>query len=239
MTNNNVLIFDWDDTLIEAGPTICKSQYEAMQILLKHTEEFPFIIAWQLPKMNELKLCIGMRFLDTIIPKTFPLIDYSNPEHLKWANKLYETFKTIYKKQPKELFQNTLNKLLELDQAGYTLTIATNKSRELFVFEMEKTKIPSSLFKFIVCGDDLIINKNFKPKPDMINLIQNKFTTAKNFIMIGDSEFDMQAANSSARKCHTIAINEKKLINNANVYLKSVAEITPDLINKILGLGND
>ena len=233
MANNSVLIFDWDDTLIEAGPTICKSQIEAIQIMLKKTTEFPFITKWQLPKINELKLCIGMRFLDTIIPKIFPLIDYSKTEHLIWANELYETFKTIYKKQPKELFPNSLNKLLELDQAGYTLTIATNKSRELFLFEMQKTKIPPSLFKFIVCGDDSIINKNFKPKPDMINLIQNKFATANNFIMIGDSEFDIKAANTANKKCYSIAIKNKTK-NKADIYLTSVADINENILQQIL-----
>ena len=167
--------------------------------------------------MNNLQTILDMWKEDSIIDEM--ALDESSRQSAKLHGKYLELL--------------SVNKLLELDQAGYTLTIATNKSRELFLFEMQKTKIPPSLFKFIVCGDDSIINKNFKPKPDMINLIQSKFATANNFVMIGDSEFDIKAANTANKKCYSIAIKNKTK-NKADIYLTSVADINENILQQIL-----
>ena len=238
--NNNVLIFDWDDTLINAGPTICDSQFEACKIILAKKEQYPFTKNWLQPKMHQLQECIGMRFYDTIIPRIFPQIDYDNNLHIMWANNLYDTFKAIYKNKPKQLFEGVFEKLLELKKTGYTLTIATNKSRELFLYEMFIIKIPENFFEFIVCGDDPIINGNFKPKPDMINLTQTKFSNAKTFTMIGDSDFDIKAAKKSTSKCYAVAINKKGNIQQqADLYLDSVADITESLLENMIRNKNE
>ncbi|MEE3003198.1 MAG: HAD hydrolase-like protein [Pseudomonadota bacterium] len=237
MVNKNldVLIFDWDDTLIEAGPIICKSQFSACKNMLAKSSEYPFTEKWQQPSINILKKYIRMRFLDSIIPEIFPEINYKNKSHYIWAEKLYNEFVNDYKQRPKNLFPHVLDTLIKLKNSGYTLTIATNKSREIFEYEFSVTIANKNLFSEIICGNDSIIKGNFKPKPDMLNIIQHKFPNADSFTMIGDSEFDMQAAATTNRKTFKIAIadNHKEFIQKPDHKFSSVAEIDISFLDNL------
>lgn len=205
-----VIIFDWDDTLIDIGKVLCSSQYLACKQILARQNEYPFTSTWSLPSQVQIEQHIGERFLDTIIPSIFPAIDYKIELHYIWAKELYSIFKNVYVEQSKQLFPNVIAMLKHLSEQGFELALATNKSRDLLEAEIISTKTPKSLFAHIVCGDDAIIGKNFKPKPDMLNIIQANYAPGTNFIMVGDRESDIIAANSSNNKTHTILISKSK-----------------------------
>ena len=42
-----VIIFDWDDTLLDAGQILCAAQHQAITSILQEKEKYPFIQRWQ------------------------------------------------------------------------------------------------------------------------------------------------------------------------------------------------
>lgn len=228
--NNVVLIFDWDDTLIDIGQALMESQYDACSNMLT---KYPFTQNWQAPKMQDLQKHIGQRFKEVIIPSIFP--EFNAEKHQAWQQELTELFWHNYSLKEKKLFPKVPETLNELKK-DFTLAIATNKSRHLLQDDFKAVGLNRNIFAQVVCGDDPEVEKRFKPQPDMINIIQRHFD-ASHFVMIGDRKFDMLAAQNSNKRniTKTIAIANKNNDFNADLTLQKAADITAktiwDLIN--------
>jgi len=230
-----VIIFDWDDTLLDAGRILTNAKILALKDILKDNQTYPFTSDWPMPDPSLLKQYRGHRFKEKIIPNIMDQFEPNNPDHEKWSEDAYQRFKNYYQKETKTLFPGVKNMLLVLKKSGFIICIASNKSRDLLENEIEQTKV-GSLLTYIIAGDDHSINKQFKPHPAMIDQIQERFDKDTLFIMVGDRPFDMQAARASrfANNTRTIGIRtQKDLQLHADIEMDSAAEITLDLIESI------
>lgn len=231
-----VIIFDWDDTLLDAERILSNAKISALAEILKDNQTYPFTSDWPMPGPSQLKQYTGHRFKEKIIPNIMNQFEPNNPEHAKWSEDVYQRFRRYYQKEIKLLFSGVKDMLVTLKKSGFIICIASNKSRDLLENEIEQTKV-GSLLTYIIAGDDHSINKQFKPHPAMIDQIQEKFDKDTLFIMVGDRPFDIQAARAShfANNTRTIGIRtQKDLQLNADIEIDSAAEITLDLIESIL-----
>lgn len=231
-----VIIFDWDDTLLNAGKLLSETQAQAISEILQEHVRYPFTATWTAPTQATLIQHAGHRFKEKIIPRIMPEIDITSPDHQEWIDDAYNRFKHYYQKADKQLFPSIETMLTKLKQAGHTLCIASNKSRDLLEEELEQTQL-SSLFTLIQAGDDAILNGNPKPAPNMINHIQTAFNEQAYFVMVGDRPYDIEAARSSNAhtRTFTIGIRTKTSFTlNADIELSSAAEITTEMIHTMI-----
>lgn len=111
------------------------------------------------------------------------------------AEEIYERADEEQKKgfKPK-LYEGTLEKVLELKQAGFMLGIATNGVTKI-TEEMLAGLGLGEVFSIIVGADQV---EHSKPEPDMIILACDKMgVSPSNCIYVGDQYTDMAAANDS------------------------------------------
>ena len=237
--HKTVLIFDWDDTLMDVGKYLCNSQYDACQAILQQQSKYPFTRYWPKPSMTTLETYVGHRFAETIIPGIFTEFDINNPQHKLWQQNLMKLFLQNYRAQPKQLFPEITAMLTNLKQQNYPLTIATNKSRHLLMSDFEAAGLNHTMFDLLVCGDDATLEGKFKPHPNMINIIQNNFSNAPSFVMIGDRESDMVAAKHSEKQqlTKTIAIAAADNDFNADYTTNTAANITSTVIKDLVQSG--
>ena len=230
--NNVIIIFDWDDTLIDIGKNLCQSQYDACHTILQQQTKYPFTKSWKQPSISDLKAHTGQRFKEVIMPSVFPELEITNPEHQAWQQDLTALFWQNYSLQPKKLFAKIPQMLARLQD--YIIAIATNKSRQLLMGDMEAVGVNPAMFDMIICGDDAEVAQQFKPHPQMINIIQNNFSNATDFIMVGDRKSDMLAAQHSNRATKTIAIAAENNDFNADLTMDTAADITPSIIQDLI-----
>jgi HAD superfamily hydrolase (TIGR01549 family) len=230
-----VLIFDWDDTLIDIGPSLFQSQYDACHSILQQQEKYPFTKSWQQPSIATLATYIGHRFKETITPSIFAEFNATNTEHQLWQQHLMELFWHNYSLQPKKLFLGIPHMLASLQQ-NYLLTIATNKSRHLLMDDMGAVSLNHTMFEMIVCGDDAAVSGKFKPHPNMINIIKHNFGNASAFVMVGDRKSDMVAAQNSSGQhlTKTIAIAAADNDFNADYTTSYASDITGETIQGLV-----
>lgn len=232
--NNVVIIFDWDDTLIDIGKNLCQSQYDACHTILQQTIKYQFTKSWTQPSITDLKAHTGQRFKEIIMPSVFSELDITQPEHQAWQQDLTELFWQNYSLQPKKLFPK-ISQMLE-GLKDNPLAIATNKSRHLLMDDMKAVGLSPTTFDMIICGDDKEVAQKFKPHPNMINIIQHHFSNANNFIMVGDRKFDITAAQNSTEEqlTKTIAIAAADNNFNADLTMETAADITTSVIQDLI-----
>ena len=75
----------------------------------------------------------------------------------------------------------------------------------------------------------------YKPDPTMINIIQNNASDNANFVMVGDRNSDIIAANSSEKKHLTKTIAVQPIKNNmADYTITHAKDINISLIGEVL-----
>lgn len=231
-----VIIFDWDDTLLDARHILMTTQRQAIASILQEKTLYPFTKNWCVPDNCEFTKHMGHRFKEKVVLAIMPDLDITISQHSKWRDDVYNRFIKFYQKTEKKLFPGVKEMLISLKNAGYQLCIATNKSQKLLIDEMEKTGV-KSLFSHVITGDSPEISAKTKPNPDMINYIQSKFPNHTLFVMVGDREFDITAAQSSnhANNTKTIGITKTKghPLEKADIRLKCSSKITEQIIESI------
>lgn len=231
-----VVIFDWDDTLLNAGHILRTAQRQAITSILQEQKKYPFTKNWQCPTFEVLQTYTGHRFKEVVILQIFPQIDTNNTIHQLWLADIYQRFLQFYKKKPKKLFPGIPTMLQALKSNGHILCIATNKSRHLLDNELEETNI-APLFTHTVTADDTQINGQGKPKPTMINLLQSHFPPSTLFVMVGDQNFDIEATQASQNAHNTMTIgitgDNTLRLHIADLRLNSASSICTEKI-KIL-----
>ena len=174
----DLLIFDWDGTLINTIDWITHClQTAALRC------------GCTVPEAQAAKDVIGLSILEAT-SKLHPNVD----EHTH--AQLVKTYADEYNSKPlsrADLFEGSYEMLQELKNLGYTLAVATGKTRRGLQAALDATQT-EHLFAVTRCADET----RSKPDPLMLQQIMqvtNKPTASS--LMIGDSIHDLQMAKNA------------------------------------------
>lgn len=170
-----LVIFDWDGTLMNSTPRIVSSLQQAAartDLSVPSDEDSNNIIG--------LSLRIGIKRLFENISsqqeETF--IEHYRDEYL------------FNNQTPAPLFDNTLKVLNKLKENQQMMAVATGKLRRGLVDSWSKTNT-ADYFSASRCADEA----ESKPSPDMLKQLLKHFgLKAEQAVMIGDTEHDMKMA---------------------------------------------
>jgi phosphoglycolate phosphatase len=181
MKKYDLLIFDWDGTIVNSiGLIIECVQTAAYELELKAVSD------------EAVRDCIGL-VLDDLVFRLFPKADPSAFAKIFYRDYTEEKLQTHF-------FQGAIDTLQKLKDQGYTLAIATNKIRSQLKHALKTAKI-DTLFSTLRCGDD----GQTKPHPEMIlTILEELDIKPKKAVMIGDSIYDLLMAQNA--KVDSIAV---------------------------------
>lgn len=172
MKKYDLLVFDWDGTLVDSGKLVVKSAFQC-------AADF----GCTLPK--QIHQYFGLDLL-TIHRQLFSPVKYSD---------FYERFHQYCneEKLAAYFFTGALATLRYLKAQGFTLAIATNKPRAKLELALQMADI-KDIFAATRCPDDGMP----KPHPDMLlSLLDELQYNPKDVLMIGDTTFDMEFAQNA------------------------------------------
>lgn len=169
-----LLVFDWDGTLMDSAAEIVLAMQRAIQDL-----GLPERSA---DRMREL---IGLG-LDDVLRRLFPEMQTQKVRALLTA---YRRRYTAPGGQSRP-FPGVAETLSVLSETGYELAIATGKSRRGLDRNLSETGL-GPFFRHSRCADE----SSPKPAPDMLeHLLLRSATEPERAVMIGDTEYDMAMA---------------------------------------------
>lgn len=173
MKKNNLIIFDLDGVLIDS--------LKNMKFALSKTSK----------KLSlELNFEIYKKYLGLPFDEIMKKMKIQNK--IKIIKKNYEYFSEQNLDNIK-IKQNLINELKKLKKE-YILTVFTSKNKKRTLKILKKYR----LFDYIVTSDDV---KKGKPNPEGVIKILSKFKiNHENCLYIGDSSYDLDAANSAKVK---------------------------------------
>lgn len=171
-----LLIFDWDGTLIDSEANIVACMKAAMADI-------------NLPVRNdeEIKNIIGLGLKEALVT-LYPQIDDVE------ANRLTDRYRYHFlASEPSQAFQGVDKTLEELNDAQYLMAVATGKGRRGLDNALFTTGY-HSLFHVTRCADET----RSKPHPQMLHEILDFLgVEAENALMIGDTEYDILMAKNA------------------------------------------
>lgn len=178
-----LLIFDWDGTLIDSAERIVFCMQQAA-IDLDH---LPLTAA-------SVRNIIGLG-LPEALEVLIPGID---PKGIQEMRGRYGHHFFSDSAPSSKLFVGAEETLLQLKEAGYTLTVATGKSRN----GLDRAFIETGLGKYFEhsrCADETCS----KPHPQMLHeLLDVTGISPEQALMIGDTEYDLEmASNAQIKSC--------------------------------------
>lgn len=170
-----VIALDWDGTLCDSLSRIVTClQLSASQLGLP------------VPTNDEGREIIGLG-LDEALGRLFPGI---NKHGIRDIREVYARYYIEQDKEPSGFYEGVLDTLENLKLRGFTLAIATGKSRKgldrvLFSHGMQ------DFFHASRCADETAS----KPDPLMLKELMAEFSCPpESLLMVGDTEFDMDMA---------------------------------------------
>jgi len=174
MKNYKLLIFDWDGTLVNSMDYIIECiKATALDLQLPLLEEVDLRAGIGLTAAEHLKLLFPEINQDLARERFYQ--HYFNGDNSERA------------------YEGAFDTLHALKKYGYTLAIATNKSRRGLDLSLARMQA-RGLFAMTRAGDE----GETKPHPDVIlDVLQAVNLTAEHSIMIGDTVVDMQVAKNS------------------------------------------
>jgi phosphoglycolate phosphatase len=171
----DLLIFDWDGTLMDSETHIVACLEVAMREV--GVEPRP---------ADELKQVIGLGLYEALAA----LMPEKEAALHQQATEAYRRFFIYGDATPSELFPGVEVVLQQLLEEGFQLAIATGKSRRGLDKVMRQTQL-ASLFSLSRCADETFS----KPHPQMLKeILTDLDVPAHRALMIGDTEFDLQMA---------------------------------------------
>lgn len=192
--NKKVILFDLDGTLINSGPDLALAVNHMLQTLNRETFSEKIIDTW-----------VG-NGAQTLVQRALSgqsRIDENLDADLS-ADAL-DIFLTFYAQNlciATVTYPNVSATLHALKEAGYRLTIVTNKPFAFVEPILEGLKL-TGLFEIILGGDSLAQKK---PDPAPLLYVCDKLgVTVDDCVMVGDSKNDILAA--SAAKMQSIAVS--------------------------------
>lgn len=170
-----IFIFDWDGTLCDSTEKIVRCLgLAAKEVGLSVLDE------------EQYKNIIGLG-LPEAIQSLYPNIDDKINEALRQS---YSQVFLNSDKTPSPFYKGVEETLNHLRDAGYTLTIATGKSRRGLNRILTERSL-DSFFHGSRCADETAS----KPHPKMLQELLDEFRyESHEAVMIGDTEYDMEMA---------------------------------------------
>lgn len=174
----DLLIFDWDGTLMDSEAHIVECLEKAMEAV--DQEPLPG---------TQLRQVIGLG-LEEAISGIMP--SASKSVHQRAVTAFREHFLSPHP-TPSKLFPGVEAVLEQLSNQGYAMAVATGKSRRGLDKVLQQTGL-GSYFPVTRCADETFS----KPHPLMLEeILMDMDTAADRALMVGDTEFDLlMAANA-------------------------------------------
>ncbi|PRC92234.1 HAD-IIIA family hydrolase [Solimicrobium silvestre] len=181
----DLIVFDWDGTLMDSTATIVKCIQAAARDL-----NLP------IPSAESASYVIGLSLFDAM-QAVMPDVD------AKHYPRMVERYRYHYLTQDEELvlFDGVKEMLTELSQSGYFLAVATGKSRVGLNRALDASKL-LSVFDATRCADETFS----KPHPAMLlELTRELGQDIKRTVMIGDTTHDLLMAGNAG--ADAVAVN--------------------------------
>ncbi len=169
-----LIVFDWDGTLMDSTAVITMSVQNACADL-----------GLPVPSDKDASHIIGLGLRDALL-KVAPTLD--PVDYPKLAERYGIHFRAHEERMP--LFDGAEALLGKLNDDGYLVAIATGKSRNGLERALDKTGIRKH-FHSSRCADEC----HSKPHPEMLHELMRQFNVEPdNTLMIGDTTHDLQMA---------------------------------------------
>ena len=177
----DLLVFDWDGTLMDSAAAISTSLRCACADL-----------ELAVPSEERARYVIGLGLADALkyLLPDLPAVGYPA---------LLERYRHHFQRQDRDttLFAGAPDMLRELREAGFILAVATGKSRRGLNRALEATGL-NAVFHATRCADEGFS----KPHPGMLLwLLDELNVTRERALMIGDTSHDMQMAAAAKVAC--------------------------------------
>jgi phosphoglycolate phosphatase len=172
-----LLIFDWDGTLMDSTAAIAGALQDACADL-----------ALPVPPLREARYVIGLGLTDAM---RHILPDLPESEYPKVVDRYRVHF--LRRDGGTVLFDGARELIVELHARGYLLAVATGKSRRGLDRALRQTGL-GTFFHFTRCADEGFA----KPHPGMLTAILDMLAIpATNALMIGDTTHDLTMAGAA------------------------------------------
>lgn len=176
-----LVIFDWDGTLMDSVDRIVSAMQEAAKLT-----------GLPVPTVEQVKAIIGLS-LDPVFDRLFPGITQTQRQSV------FEHYRDQYVQHdltPTPLFSGAKELLFELKQQGVLLAVATGKARKGLERLFDETGL-RAYFQTSRCADEA----KSKPSPEMLEQILAELQVpVENAVMVGDSIHDMKMAQALGMK---------------------------------------
>lgn len=170
----DLLVFDWDGTLMDSTSAIVAALQAACGDL-----------GLPVPPQERARHIIGLGLHDSL---AYVLPDTDPAEYPRVAERYGHHFRL--RDPDTSLFPGAEDTLGALREAGFLLALATGKSRRGLDRALDRTRV-RPLFHATRCADE----SSDKPHPEMLNdLIAMLKVTPESTLMIGDTTHDVQMA---------------------------------------------
>jgi phosphoglycolate phosphatase len=179
MSRTELIILDWDGTLIDSSARIVEAVQSAVQIA-------------GLPERDPqaIRQVIGLG-MDEAIATLYP--DLATEDRQRLMAVYREAFAEAVANRPAPLFAGVAPTLSELEQRGYLLAIATGKSRSGLHRDLAATGV---FDRFVAART--VDECPSKPDPAMVNeLLRELALPPAAALMVGDTVFDLEMARSA------------------------------------------
>lgn len=173
-----LIVFDWDGTLMDSEARIIASMQSAFAELGREP-----------PAGTAVREVIGLGLSEAI--RQLPGVSADEP-----LDALIERYRHHYlaaNSTPAPLFEGASELIQALDQRGRLLAVATGKSRRGLEQSLEQSGLRAH-FHATRCAEESFS----KPNPAMLfELMDELGAAAESTLMIGDTEYDMQMARNA------------------------------------------
>jgi phosphoglycolate phosphatase len=181
-----LLVFDWDGTLMDSEARIVQCVQAAAADL-----------ALAIPESDAVRNIIGLGLTEAVTT----LFPGSDGHQVNAVVARYRHHFLGNNPTPSPLFPGVEETLQQLEQAGYLLAVATGKGRAGLERVLQDTGLAGH-FHATRCADETFS----KPHPEMLlQLMDQMGVTARETLMIGDTEWDMQMARNAGAACMAVS----------------------------------
>jgi phosphoglycolate phosphatase len=171
----DLIIFDWDGTLIDTIDWIA----HCLQVAGNQG-------GYCVPALQAAKDVIGL-CIDSAIETLYPEADSASRRNM------VKTYSELYASRPLsrgDLFPGVFEMLIDLENRGFKLAVATGKTRKGLNHALAATET-EAIFSITRCADETAS----KPNPRMLHeIMENTRIQPERTLMIGDSVHDLQMA---------------------------------------------
>jgi len=217
-----LLIFDWDGTLANTHPAVVGCMQQTANDL-----QLP------VPEVEHISISYGLPLKDMIC-RLFPTAE------CEVFLKKFQQYCLNHDNRDC-LFDDAAKTLQHLQKNNYLMAIATNKIRKELLYSLDHLDL-HDCFCAIRCGDDGFV----KPQPEVLHGILDELSIKpQNAVMIGDSKYDMLAAQNAKVDAIAVCYEPKQQQNYCNINRSFVSKVLVnylticDYLNKVIILQLD